>query len=135
VETSAAIARRFFREVWREGGEAVVDALLARDIVGWMEGWDVNSPEDFKQARRQLLEVFPDMSVMVEDVVEQDDKAVVRWTVRGTHRGTGLGVTPTHRVVSFRGITWLEFRHGRIVRGWDSWNLGGLISSLTSAGA
>jgi ketosteroid isomerase-like protein len=121
VETSAAIARRFFREVWREGGEAVVDALLARDIVGWMEGWDVNSPEDFKQARRQLL--------------EQDDKAVVRWTVRGTHRGTGLGVTPTHRVVSFRGITWLEFRHGRIVRGWDSWNLGGLISSLTSAGA
>jgi hypothetical protein len=48
---NAAIARRFFREVWREGGEATVDALLAREIVGWMEGCDVNSPEDFKQAR------------------------------------------------------------------------------------
>lgn len=87
---NAAIARRFFREVWREGGAATVQALLARDIVGWVEGCDVNSSEDFKQARRQLLEVFPDMPVTVEDVVEQDD---------------------------------------------DSRNLGGLISSLTSAGA
>jgi steroid delta-isomerase-like uncharacterized protein len=128
---NAAIARRFFREVWRAGGEATVDALLARDIVGWMEGCDVKSPEDFKQARRQLLEVFPDLSVTVEDVVEQDDKAVVRWRVTATHRGAGLGVPPTNRPVSFRGITWLELRDGRIVRGWDSWNLGGLISSLT----
>jgi steroid delta-isomerase-like uncharacterized protein len=121
---NAAIARRFFREVWREGGEATVDALLAREIVGRTEGCDVNSPEDFKQARRQLLEVFPDMSVTVEDVVEQDDKAVVRWTVRGTHRGVGLGVPSTNRPVSFRSITWLELRDDRIVRGWDSWNLG-----------
>jgi steroid delta-isomerase-like uncharacterized protein len=75
------------------------------------------------------------MSVTVEDVVEQDGKAVVRWTVRGTHRGAGLGVPSTNRPVSFRGITWLELRDDRIVRGWDSWNLGGLISSLTSAAA
>ena len=41
----------------------------------------------------------------------------------------------TNWPVSFRGIAWLELRDGRIVRGWDSWNLGGLISSLTSVGA
>ena len=75
---NAAIARRFFREVWREGGAATVQALLARDIVGWVEGCDVNSSEDFKQARRQLLEV--DMPVTVEDVVEQDDDS---WNLDG----------------------------------------------------
>jgi hypothetical protein len=28
-------------------------------------------------------------------------------------------------------MTWLEFKDGGIARGWDSWNLGGLLQSLT----
>jgi hypothetical protein len=35
--------------------------------------------------------------------------------------------------VSFRGMTWPEFKDGRSVRGWDSWNLGGLLQTLQAA--
>ena len=85
---------------------------------------------EFKDARRELLEVFPNLAITVEDVVEQNDKVVVRWSVQATHRGPGFGVPATNRRVSFRGMTWLELRDGRIARGWDSWNLGGLILTL-----
>lgn len=27
-------------------------------------------------------------------------------------------------------MTWFEYRDGQVVKGWDSWNLGGLIASL-----
>lgn len=130
----AALARRWFTEVWRPGGAATVDALLASDAVGWMEGRAVNGRDDFKDARQQLLDTFPDLALTVEDLLSTGEKVAVRWRVRATHRGRGLGIPPTNRTVSFPGITWLEFSEGRIVRGWDSWNLGGLISSLRESG-
>ena len=127
---NATIARRWFEEVWVPGGETVVTELMAPDATGWMEGRVVKGPADFLDARSQLLAVFPDLAVTVDDVIEQDDKAVVRWSVQATHRGDGLGVPVTNRRVSFRGLTWMEFSGGRVVRGWDAWNLGGLIQSL-----
>jgi len=126
----ATLAQRWFSEVWAPGGEALVDSMLARDAVGQMEGRDVNGSEDFKLARRELLAVFPDLRVYLEQVIEQDDQVAMRWTVTATHSGDGLGVPATNRPVSFRGMTWWEVRDGKIVRGWDSWNLGGLIQSL-----
>lgn len=127
---NGALARRWFQEIWVAGGEAVVDQLLSSDSIGWMEGRTITGPTDFKDARRTLLHVFPDLSIRVEDVIEQDDKVAVRWTASATHRGEGLGMPPTNRKVAFRGMTWLEFRDGRVVRGWDSWNLGALIADL-----
>jgi steroid delta-isomerase-like uncharacterized protein len=130
VADHAALARRWFEEVWVAGGEAVVDQLLAQDSIGWMEGRTITGPTDFKDARRTLLHVFPDLVIRVEDVIEQNSKVAVRWTASATHRGEGLGVSPTNRRVAFRGITWLEFKDGRVIRGWDSWNLGALVAEL-----
>jgi hypothetical protein len=42
----------------------------------------------------------------------------------------GLGMLATARGVAFRGMTWLTFKNGLIVEGWDSWNLGRLLESL-----
>jgi steroid delta-isomerase-like uncharacterized protein len=131
VADHAALARRWFQEVWVAGGEVVVDELLAPDSIGWMEGRTISGAADFKDARRTLLHVFPDLTIRVEDVIEQGPKVAVRWTASATHRGDGLGVAPTNRRVAFRGITWLEFQDGRVTRGWDSWNLGALIAELT----
>ena len=133
MSDNAAVARRWFQEVWVAGGERSVDLLMAPDAVGWMEGRAIKGPIDFKEARRTLLHVFPDLTMTVEDTIEEGAKVAVRWTATATHRGEGLGVPPTNRRVVFRGITWLELRDRRIVRGWDSWNLGGLIAELQSA--
>ena len=130
---NAAIARRWFREVWQAGGDATVDQLLSEDAVGWMEGRVVNGAQEFKDARTQLLDAFPDLVLTVDDIMEQDDKVAVRWSVRATHGGPGLGMPATNRPVTFRGMTWMELRDGQIVRGWDSWNLGALIMTLKEA--
>ena len=39
----------------------------------------------------------------------------------------------TEALLTFRGITWFEFTSGQIVRGWDCWNVGGVMQSLTAA--
>lgn len=130
---NATLARRFYEEVWNERREATIDAMMAGDMRGKMEDRDVAGPAEFKQARREMLAAFPDLRITVEDVIEQDDKVAVRWSVVGTHAGALAGLPPTNRKFSSRGISWLEFQNGRIVRGWDSWNLGALIANLSEA--
>jgi predicted ester cyclase len=54
------------------------------------------------------------------------------WSASGTHRGEFSGVAPTGKPVRFGGMTWLRFREGRLVEGWDSWDAGGLVQQLAS---
>ena len=62
--------------------------------------------------------------------LRRGSKVAVRWHVDAAHKGDGLGFPPSHRRVSFRGMTWLELAGGRIVSGWHSWNLGSLLQEL-----
>lgn len=133
--STGALTRRWFRDVWSEGGETAVDALMAADGHGWIEGGFVRSPAEFKAARQALLEAFPDLAISLDDLIVDGDKAAARWTVEATHLGAGLGLAPTGKRVAFRGMTWMEWRDGRMTRGWDSWNLGGLVQELASAAA
>jgi len=122
--------RRWFTEVWKPQGESTVHELMAEDIIGYMEGVEVRSRSEFLVERRRLLGAFPDLEIVLDDCIENGSKAVARWHVTATHTGDTLGFPATNQKVVFRGMTWLEFRDGRIVLGWDSWNLGGLLQSL-----
>jgi steroid delta-isomerase-like uncharacterized protein len=132
ASANALLARRWFEEVWNEKLDATVLELLDPNIVGQMEGVEVRSAEDFLKAREGLLDGFPDLHVTVDDVVSEGDNVVVRWSAEGTHKGAGLGIPPSRRRVSFRGRSWIVFANGRIVKGWDSWNLGQLFAQLTA---
>ena len=47
---------------------------------------------------------FPDARFAVEDQIAEADKVVSRWTVRGTHRGEFLGISPTGEEVTIPSI-------------------------------
>ena len=132
MSTHATTARRWYEEVWAPGGEVTVTELMAENAIGQMEGTAIHGREQFLAERRRLLEAFPDLVIVADDVIGEGTKVAVRWHVDATHTGPGLGFPPSHRRVSFRGITWLEFKDGLIVQGWDSWNLGALLQSLSA---
>ena len=135
MSTNAERVRRWYKEVWVPGGESTVHELMAETIEGYMEGSDVATRAQFLAERARLLGAFPDLSIVADDVIADGEKVAVRWHVNATHRGDALGFRATNLRVAFRGMTWLEFRDGRIVRGWDNWNLGGLLQTLTARAA
>ena len=130
---NAALARRWFEEVWNQRRDETVTELLADPCEGHMEGGLVRGPRDFIAARAALLGAFPDIRVVVEGTIAEGDKVAVRWSAAGTHRGDQLGLKASGRPISFRGISWMRFDGGRVVEGWDSWNLGKLMSELGAA--
>ena len=124
MASNADLSRRWYNEVWKPGGEGTVQELMADTLEAYMEGVDVHTRE-----------AFPDLDIVVQDVIEEGAKTATRWHVTATHKGGSLGFPASNRRVAFRGMTWLEFKDGRIVRGWDSWNLDGLLKQCGAPSA
>ena len=129
-ENNAALARRWFEEVWNDRRDATVRELMHPEATGHMEGLELKGPAEFLAARATLLGAFPDFAVDVDQIIAEGDDVVVRWSARGTHQGESLGFAASNRKAAFRGMTWLRFRGGKIVEGWDAWNQGRLIAEL-----
>jgi predicted ester cyclase len=61
---------------------------------------------------------FPDLHYTLEDIVLGGEKAALRTTLRGTHRGDFFGVAPTGRKVEVQELQIEHFRDGQIVAPW-----------------
>jgi predicted ester cyclase len=60
--------------------------------------------DGFRHTVELLRGGFPDLCFVIEDVVAEDDRVVVRCLFEGTHDGTFLGIAPTGRRVSTQHI-------------------------------
>lgn len=126
------IAREWFQRVWNDRDEDAIEELLVENSVGHMVQGEVVGREGFREAREQMLGMFPDISVEVEDVVAGEGRAVVRWRAHGTHLGEGMGVAATGKELEMSGVTWMLIADGQLVEGWDHWDLAALLESLKS---
>jgi steroid delta-isomerase-like uncharacterized protein len=128
---NVALARRWFEEIWNQRRTATVNELLTSESVCQSELGPMTGPEEFlAKAYTPLVAAIPDLSVVIEDCVAEGDQVVVRWHATGTHSGEGMGLPPSGRHISFRGMTWIRYRDGKMIEGWDSWNLQGLLKAL-----
>lgn len=70
----------------------------------------------------QWFEAIPDTQVTVEDVLVSGDSVVGRYTYRGRHSGTFMGVPASGAEVAMRSIDIWRVRDGLLVEHWDELN-------------
>jgi len=73
---------------------------------------------------------FPDLTITVDDLLAEDNKVTARWTARGTHKGTLLGILPTGKEVTTEGISVIRIANGKIAESWVTWDTLGLMQQL-----
>jgi steroid delta-isomerase-like uncharacterized protein len=121
IEENKAIARRHVEEGVGKRNLSIVDELLATNFV-------LHAPlpsgvpldrEGYKKLVSMIHTGFSDYRVAVEDMVAEGDKVVIRLTMRGTHEGEFMGITPTGKHVTWTGITILRIEGGKIVEIWN----------------
>lgn len=96
------IASEWVRRVWSERDESAIRELMPPSARGPLEGGrEIFGPEDFIDFYRTLLTVFPDLQLDVLDIVEDAEKAYVRWEACGTHRGGGWASPLPTRLARF----------------------------------
>jgi steroid delta-isomerase-like uncharacterized protein len=120
------LAHRWFEEVWNQRSEAAIDALLYEDCpvhgLTDAEGNTLRGPAGFKTLFSAFTAAYPDIHVIVEDTVSQQDRIMARCTVSGTHTGYGLGLAPTNARVQFTGICMIRIHDGQIAEAWNEFD-------------
>jgi steroid delta-isomerase-like uncharacterized protein len=90
-----------------------VEALNKRDLSTFDKL--VGGPEEWKRRAANLLTAFPDMQLIQEELIAEGDRVVERWTIRGTHQGTFMGIPPTGKYITYTGIDIFRIVDGKLV--------------------
>ena len=117
AEENKAIARRRSEELWGRGNLAVADEIVAPDYVRHDPGapFPARGPEDVKRLVTMLRATLPDLEIVVEDVIAEEDKVVSRYTSVATDTEGFMGRPPTGKVIRTPAIQIFRFAGGRIV--------------------
>lgn len=77
-----------------------------------------------------ILAGFPDVTLVIDDVLEEGDRLAIRIHVDMTHTGDFNGIPPTGKRVSLSAITMLRFENGKVAERWTEANFMGLMQQL-----
>ncbi len=122
---------RYSWEVVSQRNPDLLEEVYADDVVWHEPEQDVQGLEEAKQFFSKYLTAFPDFNATVEDAIAEGDKAVTRWTIRGTHQGEveEFG-PPTGRQVEIKGITIHRIEGGKIAEEWERYDNLGVMQQL-----
>jgi steroid delta-isomerase-like uncharacterized protein len=129
-EENKKLVREIFEQAWNQGNFTLLEENLAADYVGHSPPKDIEGPEGGKQFITMMRHAFPGFEYIIEDEIAEGDRVVNRWTARGTHRGPFQGLPPTGRQFSIAGIGIYRVANGKLVEGWTSADLLGLMGQL-----
>jgi predicted ester cyclase len=91
--------------------------------------------EQLRQSIGTIEAAFPHFEMSVEDLFGEQDKVVVRGTMRGVHRGELMGIAPTQKHAAMAFTVILRISGGKIVEHWPSADLFGLLQQLGASQA
>lgn len=134
-EANKVIIQRFNDEVWNQRNLAVLEELFASEEIGhnppieYMFG--LSNVEVLKQQVTTFQTAYPDVHVVVNDMVAEGDLVMERWTANATHLGELMGIPPTGRPVAYSGVTLYRFADGKIVEMWWAWDTMGMLRQIT----
>jgi steroid delta-isomerase-like uncharacterized protein len=91
---------------------------------------DTRGVEELTGAFEQFHDAFPDLHIVVDDVIAAGDRVAARWTATGTHRGDLGGIPATGRSVRWGGIDVYRLDEGKVVEWWRNDDFVGLLYQL-----
>ena len=119
AEENKDLARRSWESV-SERNPDLIEEFYPPDLVWHAPGQDIRGYEEARQFVSTFFDAFPDINITVEDAIAEGDKAVTRYTIRGTHRGeTEEFGPPTGKQMELEGITIHRIEDGKIVEEWE----------------
>jgi steroid delta-isomerase-like uncharacterized protein len=131
-EQNEQVVRRSFEEAWSKGDLDAVDETVSPEAVGYDPALPepTRGTDGLKQNITMYRAAFPDLKLMIEDMISDGDKVVTRWTSEGTHEGELMGIPATGKHISGGGISIDRLEDGKIVEDWTHWDNLGLLRQL-----
>lgn len=121
----------YISEVWGAGDLSALSDFLSPSFKRHVS--PLQPPVDFAGQVERLegfRTAFPDITVTVEDVIADGDRVAFRSTMRGTHLGEFLGISPTGREVTVGLVDIIRIEDGAFVEQWGGPDLFDMVRQL-----
>jgi steroid delta-isomerase-like uncharacterized protein len=128
-EQNKATARRAFEEILSHGRFELAEQLYAKDFVNHSLHSNASLEED-QTALKGWHAAFPDVVVVPEKLIAEDDLVTIYWIARGTNTGTGNGLPATGKKAELAGITIWRIVDGKIKEEWSAFDQLSMLRQL-----
>jgi steroid delta-isomerase-like uncharacterized protein len=128
-EQNKAVARRAFEEILSRGRFELAEELYARDFINHGIHRNASLEED-QAALKGWHEAFPDISIMPEKLIAEEDLVTIYWVARGTNTGAGNGLPATGKKAELAGITIWRIIDGKIKEEWSAFDQLSMMQQL-----
>ncbi len=131
TDANRKVVIEFIDGLFSRGDLGAVDAYLSGDFVDHDPPFGVSGDrEGIRSAGARMRAAFPDWHSDLHRLIAEGDLVAEHFTARGTHRGEMMGVGPTGREVSLRGINIFRVRDGLITERWGRLDDLGFLQQL-----
>jgi steroid delta-isomerase-like uncharacterized protein len=118
AEESTAIVRRYYDLLTNHPSDVACYDVVAPDAILREPGRSLQGREAVRQRVADFIAAFPDLRCSIDDIVANDDKVAVRWTLAGTHQGAFGPYPATNKQVTLTGIGLHRVANGQMVEAW-----------------
>ncbi len=130
TEDNKALIRRFFELGPSSGDMNAANALLSPNFALHTPLPSAPGIQGINDVITACRAAFEHLNVTVDDMVAEGDRVAARFTARGIHNGSFMGLPPTGKPVIMTGIEIFRVENGRIAELWGEANLMGLMQQL-----
>ncbi|MBV8775521.1 MAG: ester cyclase [Deltaproteobacteria bacterium] len=122
AEQNKAIFVRFLDEL-RKGNLAIIDEVCSSEFAFHSPNWP-NWPRGIEGARKLATygkQLYRDAHATIDDIIAEEDRVAVRWTITGTWIGHERPGSPQYgQPVAVGSMSWYRFVDGKIVEDWGT---------------
>jgi|BarGraIncu00431A_1022009.scaffolds.fasta_scaffold28224_1 steroid delta-isomerase-like uncharacterized protein len=114
------VITRLFEEILNRRKLDMLDDIVAADYIDhYPYPGRPPGPARVRIQMENLFAAFPDVNYSLEDLVAEGELVAVRYILTGTHEGKVMGVEPTGKHVTVRGMDFFRLSGGLIAEYWE----------------
>ncbi len=129
-EDNKTLVRRFFELGPSQGNINAARGLLAENFALHVPLPAAAGVQGISDVITACRAAFEHLNVTVDDMVAEGDRVAARFTARGVHKGSFMGLPPTGKPITMTGIEIFRIENGKIAELWGEANLLGLMQQL-----
>ncbi|NER38720.1 MAG: ester cyclase [Oscillatoria sp. SIO1A7] len=131
--TNKKIVKDFF-EIYNSKNYKAAYECMAADYKDRMLT-QVTRVEHAIEILKATHQAFPDIQVIIRELIEEGDKVVFRGQFTGTHLGEFAGIAATGAKVDFEALEIFRVENGKIAESWGYWPMDVITSQIQGSGS
>ncbi len=117
IEENKAVVHQII-DNYNKGNPDAAHDLISEDceILDWTG--KLYKKQEFISTMKEFIAAVPDSNLIIEDVIAEGDKVVIRLTESGTMKGNFMGVEATGKTYTQPAIEIHQIENGKVIRLW-----------------